>query len=98
MVYSNRGSSYGVSTAANDCASLLIDSNLTTLMAPSSWPNSTAPTCTSNGSAGGTFTGYAMYHALVSSASTYACVDSTGMSTTTTTALSAGKNCSGASL
>jgi prepilin-type N-terminal cleavage/methylation domain-containing protein len=99
IVYSNRGSSYGVSVAAHDCGALMSDpsSGMANLNTASNWPNGASPVCTSNGTAGGNFTGYSIAHVLQSN-SNYFCVDSSGAATTTAAAPLTGNNCAGSSL
>ena len=90
--------SYGVATVANDCVGLTGNSLLVPLMATANWPNTTAPVCTSNGTAGGAITGWSMWHVLSSDPAKGWCVDSTGASISKATAPSAGLNCAGAAL
>ncbi|MFA6254173.1 MAG: type II secretion system protein [Candidatus Paceibacterota bacterium] len=89
------GSSYGNATGANDCAGLTSNSALTNLMATTNWINSTAPVCTSNASAGGAITGWAMSHTLASDSTKFWCVDSYGASKQTAAAVTSGKQCDG---
>lgn len=94
------GIKYGVSSAANDCSTLVSNANLTSLMAVSNWSNNTAPVCASDALAGGNITKWAMSHALVSDTAKFVCVDYTGVSTTTATAvtIAAHKLCDGSTV
>jgi prepilin-type N-terminal cleavage/methylation domain-containing protein len=91
------GTKYGTATAANNCGDLFTSTNLSTLVTAANWPDTTAPTCTSNATGATAITAYAMSHALNASGSYY-CVDSTGASVKTTTAVATGKNCAGGNL
>jgi type IV pilus assembly protein PilA len=90
------GTGYGTATANNDCVGLTGNSALTSLMTASNWPNNTAPVCTSNGTAGGTISGWSMWHALSTTGGW--CVDSTGASVSKASQPAAGKNCADGNL
>ena len=91
------GSSYGTATAANDCVGLTGNAAMTTLMTAANWPNTTAPSCTSNATAGGAITGYSMWHQMTATGAGW-CVDSTGASVSLAAAPAAGKNCAAGNL
>ena len=98
------GTSYGTATSANGCANtttpalgLVGNAALVSLMTASNWPNTTAPTCTSNATAGGAITAYSMWHAMTAPGTGW-CVDSTGASVSLAAAPTAGNNCAGAAL
>ena len=93
----NNSGSYGTNTAANDCAGLTSNTNLTALMVASNYTPSGAPTFTCNGGAGASITGWAASHALNTGAATgFWCVDSYGHSIGTAAAVVTGKQCDGA--
>ena len=88
------GGSYGNATGANDCAGLTSNSQLTILMTAGNWNPAVAPVCTSNGTAGGSITGWAMSHTLTTSGEFW-CVDNAGSSLKTAAAVVTGKRCDG---
>ncbi|MBI2099821.1 MAG: type II secretion system protein [Candidatus Vogelbacteria bacterium] len=88
------GSKYGTTAtggAANTCGDLLTATSMVNLTTAANWPDSTAPNCYSNAAAGGsqTFNAWAMSHALVTDATKFVCVDSTGASKDITGAVAA---------
>jgi prepilin-type N-terminal cleavage/methylation domain-containing protein len=90
VVYSNNGTSYGTSVAAATCGTLLTDtsSGMASILTASNWPNTTQPTCISNAAAASAISAYAMSEPSASAPTTkFFCVDSTGVSTTTTAAV-----------
>ncbi len=92
------GTSYGNAGAANDCAGLIANASLTSLLTAANWPNSTAPVCTSNAAgAASPILGYSFWHQMTASGAGW-CVDSTGASVSLAAAPAAGKNCAGANL
>jgi len=98
----NNIDSYGVATQANDCVGLTTNASMVNIMTASNWPAvqgsaATAPVCTSNATAGGSITGWAMSHPL-STTGQYWCVDNKGESVQTTSAVTTGKACDGTSL
>ena len=100
----NVGGVYGVTNGtAYGCGTLLTNAStgIVSLILPTNWPSGVAPSCASGQSTatGGNITTYAMSEQL-STSGVYACVDSTGVATTTNTAITttAHVNCSGAAL
>ncbi|KKW46891.1 MAG: hypothetical protein UY97_C0002G0002 [Parcubacteria group bacterium GW2011_GWB1_57_6] len=95
LYFSDNGNAYGTNIAVeSDCAAtdnLFSDPTIANQVSAADAANGNTLGITCNVSAGGT--AYAVSAALVASAGSYYCIDSTGVGTTTTTALGTNTSC-----
>lgn len=95
LYFGDNANSYGTNVAVeSDCAAtdnLFNDTTIKNQVAGADTANGTTNGIVCNVAAGGT--AYAVSAALVATPSTYYCIDSTGMGTTTTTALGTNTSC-----
>jgi len=87
--YFTTNNNYGAAGDGTDCAtgdmSADATSGFASIVATSSWPDATSPTCVNNSDASAAATAYAAWHVL-NDGTTYWCVDSTGVSRTESSA------------
>jgi type II secretory pathway pseudopilin PulG len=81
LAYDN-SNGYGLATTDHDCAGMISNTSFGNLMASSSWPNATAPTCYSDATAGNKIAAYSMWHKMTIGGW---CVDSMGGSVSKST-------------
>ncbi len=101
-IYTSTNGNFGpVGAASADCATggmgLDTESGFATLVASSSYPDNVAPICTTDATVSSGATKWSAYHALISDATSFACVDSNGKSevvaSSTWSAPTAGATC-----